>query len=133
MHTHNRTGNSSFLAVGRGDSADSPLGPVKAVKGVSTRKSSENLLDSDRPTVPIRASSMEDIHTLSTQTSRSRSGGIPRIVDSVVKLHLPDHSHKYIDISPVSEGRGGDSRREGLEGCKEHHCKTRMEDYNCYL
>ena len=105
-HTHDRTGSSGFIG-GRGESADSPLGPMKARKGVSTRMSSENLLDSDRPTVPIRASSMEDIHTLGTQPSRSRSGGIPRIVDSVVKLHLPDHTHKYIDISPVSEGRGG--------------------------
>jgi len=68
-----------------------------------TRNSSESLLDNDRPNVPVRASSMEDIHTLSTQTSRSRPGGIPRIVDAVVKLYQPDHSHKYFVISPVRE------------------------------
>ena len=125
-HTHDRTGSSGFIG-GRGESADSPLGPMKARKGVSTRMSSENLLDSDRPTVPIRASSMEDIHTLGTQPSRSRSGGIPRIVDSVVKLHLPDHTHKYIDISPVSEGRGGGELKE----CKEH--ASRQDMVNCYM
>jgi len=98
-----RIRSNTFFGSHHGDGTDSPAGPIKA-KGTMTRKSSESLLDSDRPNVPVRASSMEDIHTLSTQTSRSRPGGIPRIVDAVVKLYQPDHSHKYIDISPVREG-----------------------------
>lgn len=101
QHTHKHRSN-TFFGSHHGDGTDSPAGPIKA-KGTMTRKSSESLLDSDRPNVPVRASSMEDIHTLSTQTSRSRPGGIPRIVDAVVKLYQPDHSHKYIDISPVRE------------------------------
>ena len=53
----------------------------------------------------MRASSMEDIHSLSSQGTGTKTGNVgAKIVDAVVKLYLPDHSHKYIDISPVSNG-----------------------------
>ena len=65
------------------------------------KMSTENILeDLPKPSGPIRASSMEDISTYSTQHSGTTAA--PRIVDAVVKLYQPDHSYKYIDISPVS-------------------------------
>lgn len=72
------------------------------------KASTENLLDREKPAGPVRASSLEDIHALSKKQSSSGgssgSGGAMagKIVDAVVKVYLPDHTHKYIDISPVS-------------------------------
>ena len=91
-------------------------GPLKAKSKMSVRKASvENLLENDKPAAPVRASSMEDIHSISKQGSSSSSrggkgggGGVAggglagKIVDAVVKLYQPDHSYKYIDITPVS-------------------------------
>ena len=87
------------------DGTDTPTGPLKAKSKMSVRKvSTENLLD-DKPTGPVRASSLEDIHALSKKSSggsSSSGGGAGKIVDAVVKVYQPDHTHKYIDISPVS-------------------------------
>ena len=97
------------------NSPDTGVGPLKARSKMSVRKSSvENLLD-DKPAAPVRSSSLENIHALSKQQSlpglpvggkgggRSVSGGMGgKIVDAVVKVYQPDHSHKYLDISPVS-------------------------------
>ncbi len=47
---------------------------------------------------------MEDIHSLSSPGGNGKGGTAGKIVDAVVKLYLPDHSHKYLDICPVSEG-----------------------------
>lgn len=82
--------------------ADGPNpGPLKAKERSSLKLTREDLLESDRPTVIARASTMEDIHTPITPTSRSQSEGVS--LDAVVKLYIPDHSHKYFDISPVRE------------------------------
>ncbi len=75
---------------------------------MSVRKiSTENLLDNDRPASLIRASSMEDMHVLSKKSSSSSGSSsgpsmASKIVDAVVKLYQPDHTHKYIDITMVS-------------------------------
>lgn len=53
----------------------------------------------------MRASSLEDIHSLSTKQQKQQSGrtGLAaKIVDGAVKLYSPDHTHKYVDVSPVS-------------------------------
>ncbi len=47
---------------------------------------------------------MEDLHSLSSPGGNGKGGAAGKIVDAVVKLYLPDHSHKYLDISPVSGG-----------------------------
>ena len=92
------------------DSQDGVSGPtpLKAKGKMKTRKAStENLFDGngEKSGGPMRASSMEDIHSLSSQGSGNKTGNVgAKIVDAVVKLYLPDHSHKYIDISPVSTG-----------------------------
>ena len=49
----------------------------------------------------VRASSMEDIPTFTTRNPPLSAAG-QRIVDAVVKLYVPDHTYKYLDISPVS-------------------------------
>ena len=98
-----RTHSNSFIGS---DSADSGSRPVKAKGKMPTRKmSTENILEDLGPkqTGPIRASSMEDISTYSTRSSGSTAA--PRVVDAVVKLYQPDHTYKYIDISPVSSVR----------------------------
>ena len=80
-------------------------GPLKASKKLSTRKSEENLLDdsSSNGSVLRTTTSAEDIHTLATGRSKGGAGSSrPQIIDAVVKLHAPDHTTKYIDISPVS-------------------------------
>ena len=92
------------------------MGPLKAKNKMSMRRSSsENLLDNDKPAGPVQSSSLENIHFMSQQSSSSHAmsakGGmravkgamVEKIVDAVVKLYQPDHSHKYIDISPVSQ------------------------------
>lgn len=73
------------------------------------KASTENLLDNDKdkPKGPVRASSLEDIHALSKKQgggggSSSVGGMAGKIVDAVVKVYQPDHTHKYIDITPVS-------------------------------
>lgn len=74
------------------------------------KASTENLLDREKPAGPVRASSLEDIHALSKKQSSGGGGGpslgggglVGKIADAVVKMYLPDHTHKYIDISPVS-------------------------------
>lgn len=86
------------------DSGDSNAGPLKARAKMSMKRSTENLLDNEnKPAAPVRASSMEDIHSLSKQSSTKSSSGGGKIVDAVVKVYQPDHSHKYIDISSVSQ------------------------------
>ena len=48
---------------------------------------------------------MEDITTFTTRNTPLTAAG--RIVDAVVKLYVPDHTYKYLDMSPVSsEGVG---------------------------
>ena len=97
---------SSTASIGGIDNADSGHGPLKAKGKMSFRKAStENLLDDKKPAGPVRASSLEDIHALTTKSQGVSSGkGISeKIVDSVVKLYQPDHTHKYIDITPVSQ------------------------------
>lgn len=77
-------------------------GPVKAKGRFAARKTStDNLLNGDKPSPPVRASSMEDIHSIGKNSSSS-VGTAAKIVDGVVKLYQPDHSHKYIDISPAT-------------------------------
>ena len=66
--------------------------------------SSENLAGGKQSPVgpsPVRATSLEDIPTFASHTS-SRSTPAQRFVDAVVKLYVPDHTYKYLDISPVS-------------------------------
>ena len=101
---------SSYIGSDLSDSPSS-AGPMKAKAKISTRKSSENLLEDKpvSPPVPMRASSLEDIHAYSTGTGQTSA---LRIVDAVVKLYVPDHSHKYLDISPVSGG--------GVDSCIVH-------------
>ena len=109
------TRRSSTTSLGGINSADAALGPLKAKSKMSVRKcSTENLLDDDKPSGPVRSSSLENIHSMSKQSSPSHAasakgggravGGAmsEKIVDAAVKLYQPDHSHKYIDISPVS-------------------------------
>lgn len=101
-------GRSSTSSVLSTDSQDGVVGPtpLKAIKRGKSRKSStENLFNGGtEKSGPLRASSMEDIHSLSSQSASGKAGGNApgKIVDAVVKLYLPDHSHKYLDISPVS-------------------------------
>lgn len=108
---------STSVSSGEGTDSSAP-GPLKAKTKMSVRKvSTENLLDNDsKPKGPVRASSLEDIHALSKKQSSggSSSGGgmAGKIVDAVVKVYLPDHTHKYIDISPVRRGEG---RRGGRD------------------
>lgn len=102
--SHSASRPSSMTALS--DNPDTP-GPLKAKGKMAVRKAStENLLDNDKKSSgPQRASSMEDIHTLSKKQSSGKSGGSGmggKIVDAVVKVYQPDHTHKYIDISPVS-------------------------------
>lgn len=86
------------------DSIDGGSGPLKAKRKMPSRKASqENLLDNggEKPSAPLRASSLEDIHSLSKQSQSGRTGLSAKIVDGAVKLYSPDHSHKYVDVSPV--------------------------------
>ena len=87
------------------DSSDGGPGPLKAKRKMPSRKASqENLLDGgEKPAGPMRASSLEDIHSLSKQSQSGKTGLAAKIVDGVVKLYSPDHTHKYIDVSPVSQ------------------------------
>lgn len=102
-----RTSTSSLSSVDNQDGVTGPT-PLKAKSKMKPRKAStDNLLSSGEPkrSGPMKASSMEDIHSLSTQGSTPSKGGggmAGKIVDAAVKLYLPDHSHKYLDISPVS-------------------------------
>jgi hypothetical protein len=74
----------------------------------SRKASTENLLadnSGEKPSGPMRASSLEDIHSLSSKQQKQKSGktGLAaKIVDGAVKLYSPDHTHKYVDVSPVS-------------------------------
>ena len=72
----------------------------------SRKTSQENLLSDgggEKSSGPMRASSLEDIHSLSKQQSQpGRTGLAAKIVDGAVKLYSPDHTHKYVDVSPVS-------------------------------
>lgn len=116
MTTHS-TRHFSSTSLSSGESTDSCTpGPLKAKTKMSVRKASvENLLggSDSKPAGPVRASSLEDIHALtkkqSTGGKSSGSGGgggmAGKIVDAVVKVYQPDHTHKYIDISPVSTNR----------------------------
>ena len=64
--------------------------------------STENLAAvKDTQSGVVRASSMEDIPTFTTRNP-PLSAAAQRIVDAVVKLYMPDHTYKYLDISPVS-------------------------------
>ena len=91
------------------------------------KASTENLLDRDKPAGPKRASSLEDIHALSKKQNTEGGGGPPlagggavgKIADAVVKVYLPDHTHKYIDISPVS-----------VSGHEPH---TYIDSYHSYI
>lgn len=87
------------------DATDGGTGPLKAKRKMASRKASqENLLDNggEKTSGPMRASSLEDIHSLSKQSQSGRTGLAGKIVDGAVKLYSPDHTHKYIDVSPVS-------------------------------
>ena len=86
------------------DASDSGSGPLKAKRKMPLRKASqENLLDNGSGEKgPMRASSLEDIHSLSKQSQSGRTGLVTKIVDGAVKLYNPDHIHKYIDVCPVS-------------------------------
>ena len=98
---------SSLSAVDNQNGVSGPT-PLKAKSKMKARKAStDNLLGNGEPkrSGPMKASSMEDIHSLSTQASspsKGRGGMAGKIVDAAVKLYLPDHSYKYIEISPVS-------------------------------
>jgi len=100
-----RSSSSSSVVADSHDGVSGPT-PLKAKGKMKARKSStENLFNgkADKNGGPMRASSLEDIHSLSSQGSSGKGGtSAAKIVDAVVKLYLPDHSHKYIDISPVS-------------------------------
>lgn len=67
--------------------------------------SSENLAGGGKESPvgpgPVRATSLEDIPTFATHAT-PLSAPAQRIVDAVVKLYVPDHTYKYLDISPVS-------------------------------
>ena len=66
--------------------------------------STENLAGKGSPTTgPVRASSLEDISTFTSHAPPLTSAGGQRIVDAVVKLYVPDHTYKYLDISPVRQ------------------------------
>lgn len=101
----------SSTSLSSGDNTDSCApGPLKAKTKMSVRKvSTDNLLDGgdSKPVGPVRASSLEDLHALTKKQSavgKSPGGGggmSGKIVDAVVKVYQPDHTHKYIDISPV--------------------------------
>jgi len=96
---------SSSSSPHHGNLADGPNpGPLKAKERSSLKLSREDLLESDRPTGLARASTMEDIHTPITPTSRSQSEWVS--LDAVRKLYISDHAHKYVDMSPVRE-KGG--------------------------
>ena len=72
-------------------------GPTQARK-----LSTENLaIGKDKQTGPVRATSLEDIPTFTSRNPPLSTAG-HRIVDAVVKLYVPDHTYKYLDISPVS-------------------------------
>ena len=73
------------------------------VSHLQARKlSTENLTAvKDTQSGVVRASSMEDIPTFTTRNPPLSTAG-QRIVDAVVKLYVPDHTYKYLDISPVS-------------------------------
>jgi len=93
---------------------------------VQRKASVENLLENDKPSGPVRASSLEDIHAISGSSSpsmgRSGKGGsggslAGKFVEASVKLYQPDHSYKYIDITPVSAGREGVCKRTTFIFC----------------
>ena len=99
---------SSTSSIGA-DAPDSGSGPLKAKRKMPSRKAStENLLadnGGEKSSGPVRASSLEDIHSLSSKQQKQQSGrtGLAaKIVDGAVKLYSPDHTHKYVDVSPVS-------------------------------
>lgn len=94
---------SSTSSIGT-DALDGGPGPLKAKRKMPSRKASqENLLDGGEKTAaPVRASSLEDIHSLSKQNQSGKTGLAGKIVDGVVKLYSPDHTHKYIDVSPTT-------------------------------
>ena len=126
MTTSHSSKHFSSTSLSSGESTDSCTpGPLKAKTKMSVRKvSTDNLLDGDdkKPAGPVRASSLEDLHALTKKQSsggKSPSGGAMsgKIVDAVVKVYQPDHTHKYIDISPVR--RGGEGGREGGRGMRE--------------
>ena len=101
-----RTSSSSSIGA---DAPDSGSGPLKAKRKMPSRKAStENLLadnGGEKSSGPVRASSLEDIHSLSSKQQKQQSGktGLAaKIVDGAVKLYSPDHTHKYVDVSPVS-------------------------------
>jgi hypothetical protein len=83
-------------------------GPLKAKPMIKTARklSSENLAggggkESPVGPGPVRATSLEDIPSFASH-SGSLSASSQRFVDAVVKLYVPDHTYKYLDISPVS-------------------------------
>jgi hypothetical protein len=85
-----------------GDSSGS--GPLKAKPMIQTARklSTENLAAvKDTQSGVVRASSMEDIPTFTTRNP-PLSAAAQRIVDAVVKLYMPDHTYKYLDISPTT-------------------------------
>jgi hypothetical protein len=89
------------------DSDGGAGGPLKAKPMIKTARklSSENLAgvgggkESPVGPGPVRATSLEDIPSFASH-SGSRSVPSQRIVDAVVKLYVPDHTYKYLDISP---------------------------------
>ncbi len=122
---NSRSASQASLGHNSADSAGS--GPLKAKSKMTVQRkaSVENLLESDKPVAPVRASSLEDIHSMANQQGSSSSSGGARsgkggnsgalagkIVDAVVKLYQPDHSYKYIDITPVrwTKARGEEGK-----------------------
>ena len=104
IHLHRTSSTSSIGA----DAPDSGSGPLKAKRKMPSRKAStENLLadnGGEKSSGPVRASSLEDIHSLSSkqQKQSTRTALAAKIVDGAIKLYSPDHTHKYVDVSPVS-------------------------------
>lgn len=102
----NQNTTSSLDSVG----SESPSGPLKARKRLRTRKSSqENLLDdsSSNGVVVRPATSAEDLHLITSDRSPKLSSRTNRlsktqVVDSVVKIYIPDHTHKYLDVTPTT-------------------------------
>lgn len=91
------------LRVRSSSNAESMDGPLKATKKkIPLRKlSQEDLLSEpvEKPSAPVRASSLEDLPSSSSSAKNLST----RFVDSVVKLYVaPDHSYKYIDVSPTT-------------------------------
>ena len=81
---------------------DSP-GPLKASGKTVARKLSHEADSTDGgKNGPIRASSVENIHNLTQQSTPVKGAVQKMVVESVVKLYSIDHTCKYIDVTPAT-------------------------------